>query len=68
MICYRDRSYCSQFDCVTAQCDRNPQTALNELAEIEEDKRLPLSISDFKDTDFCKGYMALGALIGIKGD
>ena len=65
MICYRDKSYCSQFDCVTTQCDRNPQTALNELAEIEKDKRLPLSITDYKDTEACKGYQSLGNLIGI---
>lgn len=65
MICYKDRTYCSAM-CKNMLCDRNQQHALNELANIPEDKRLPLAISNLKDSPYCIGYQPLSEMFGIK--
>ncbi len=65
MICYRDMTFCDSYDCINTDCYRNPQQALNELAAIPEDRRLPMALANFKDTEACKGYQPLAERLGI---
>jgi hypothetical protein len=58
-------TFCSSYDCTNTECYRNPQRALNELDVIPEDKRLPMALANFKDTDRCIGYRSLAERIGI---
>jgi len=64
MLCYRDRTYCSETTCVNTKCNLlltdemagHAQVWWNGKKPIEEWTEVPIAFSDFKDTEFCIGY------------
>lgn len=64
MISYKDMTFCSA-TCVNFQCERNYNHAINGQASIPEEKRLPVALSNLKDTDMCPGYQSFAEQIGI---
>ena len=65
MICYRDRSFCSEKKCKNFDCSllftqemKNNASVWwnNKEPDVTKWKEAPVAFSEYKDTEFCMGY------------
>jgi len=64
MLCYRDKTFCSETHCANYECQDNltpEKTALAQLwwngtDPVEEWTSAPIAMQPMKDTDMCPGY------------
>ena len=52
MLCFLDRTFCSQLDCVNHLCSKN----YDKYKHFQQKDSFPIAVSGFRETVICQGY------------